>query len=294
MSKCFDCPRKCGGERENFDGFCKSGEKAKIAKAYLHLWEEPCISGENGSGTVFFSGCNLRCCFCQNYKISHENFGVEISDEKLGEIFLSLQEKGAHNINLVTPSHFTKNILNALKMVKEKLKIPVCYNTSGYDDEETIKALDPYVDIYLTDIKFFDSKLSKKYMNCPDYFEKTKKALDLMLKTKGKPVLENGLLKKGIIIRHLVMPSCYRDSLSILEFLNENYSKEDFLLSLMSQYTPFGEIESFPELKRPVTTFEYNKVLKKAEEYSFEGYFQNKTSIGENYIPHFDLTGIEF
>lgn len=294
MAFCNDCPRNCNADRSLYNGFCKAGEKVKISKAYLHLWEEPCISGEKGSGTVFFSGCNLKCCFCQNYKISSENFGKEISDEKLSEIFLELQEKGANNINLVTPSHFTKNIINALKMVKNQLFIPIVYNTSGYDKEETIEMLDEYVDIYLTDIKFYDNELSKKYLKCPDYFDVIKKALKKMIETKGKPLFESGLLKKGVIIRHLVMPSYYRDSVNILDYLNENYEKDDFMLSIMSQYVPFYKSMNFPEINRKITTYEYNKVMEKVEEYKFLGYFQQKTSAKEDYIPDFDLSGIDF
>lgn len=294
MHFCADCPRNCGADKSLYKGFCKAGEKVKIAKASLHFWEEPCISGKNGSGTVFFSGCNLKCCFCQNYKISSENFGREISDERLSEIFLELQNKGAHNINLVTPSHFTKNIINALQKVKSDINIPIVYNTSGYDKIETIKALNEYIDIYLTDIKFFSNELSKKYLKCENYFETVKNSLDIMLKTKGKPIFENNLLKKGTIIRHLVMPSCYKDSLKILDYLYENYSKDDFILSIMSQYIPFYQSCSFPEINRKITTYEYNKVIERVEKYGFKGYFQQKSSAKEDYVPDFDLTGVNF
>lgn len=301
---CNLCPRKCNIDREVSSGFCKSSGNSNnvtVSRAALHFWEEPCISGEQGSGTVFFSNCNLRCVFCQNFEISADGIGKEISYKRLAQIFLELQEKGAENINLVTPTHYSYQILKALDMVKPKLYIPVVMNCGGYESVDTIKMFDGYIDVYLPDLKYKSSVLSEKYSFCPDYFEKACMALKEMHRQAPKLVWDIDsqdddikLLKRGLIIRHLVLPSCYHDSLDILDWLDNCgfLTKDNFLLSLMSQFTPTKACEEFPELNRRVTTFEYNKVVSKAQELGFNGYIQERSSAKEEYTPPFDLTGV--
>ena len=294
MNECTLCPRKCGTDRINNKGFCGAGSKAIVARASLHKWEEPCISYKNGAGTVFFSGCNLHCCFCQNNKISNTLFGKEISDEKLAEIFLSLQDMGADNIDLVTPTHFVPNIINALDMIKHKLSIPVVYNCGGYESVDTIKMLNGYIDVYLPDLKYYSPDLSARYSNAPDYFEKASAAVLAMVKQVGtlKYNAEGGLLK-GTIIRHMVLPSHRHDSMEIIKWIAENTSVEDILVSIMNQYTPFDFIsDEFPELKRKVTKMEYNSVVDLAAELGINGFTQQKSSASEDYVPDFDLSGI--
>lgn len=298
---CNLCPRKCNIDREVSSGFCKAQDgwdKVSVSRAALHYWEEPCISGSRGSGTVFFSNCNLRCVFCQNAEISADGFGKEISVDRLADIFLELQDKGANNINLVTPTHYTYQILKSLDMVKDKLDIPVVMNCGGYESVETIKMFDGYIDIYLPDLKYKNPELSLKYSACSDYFEKACRAIEEMHRQAPKLIWDNydgeQLLKKGLIIRHLVLPGCYHDSLDILDWLDgcTFLKKNSFLLSLMSQFTPTKACEEFPELNRRITTFEYNKVVKRASELRFRGYVQELSSAKEEYTPPFDLTGV--
>ncbi|MGN0614851.1 radical SAM protein [Ruminococcus flavefaciens] len=292
--ECKLCPRECGADRTKEKGFCGAGDKAVVARASLHKWEEPCISYKNGAGTVFFSGCNLHCCFCQNNKISNELFGKEISDEELGDIFLRLQEMGADNIDLVTPTHFVPNIINALDMVKSKLSVPVVYNCGGYESVETLKMLDGYIDIYLPDMKYFSSEISAKYSNAPDYFEKSSEAVLEMIKQTGELKFndEGGLLK-GTVIRHMVLPSHRHDSMEIIRWIAENTSPENVLVSIMNQYTPFEFIsDKYPELKRRVTKMEYNSVVNLAAELGINGFTQQKSSASQEYVPDFDLSGI--
>ena len=290
---CEICPRMCGVDRRVQKGFCRQSERIKIARADLHFWEEPPISGTKGSGTVFFTGCSLGCCFCQNYEISALNKGQEISEKRLGEIFLSLRDKGAHNINLVNPTHFAPQIAKVLDKVKDRLGIPVVYNSGGYERAETLRLLDGYIDVYLPDIKFFSPKLSKKYCHAENYFEYAFSAVKEMFRQTGKPVFEDGLIKKGTVVSHLVMPSCRRDSFEIIDRLGSEFSKDDILLSLMSQYVPEYKAESFPEINRRLTTFEYNSVLKYAEKYGFDGFSQEKSSAAEDFIPEFFDSGFE-
>ena len=294
MNECKLCPRECGADRINGKGFCGAGSKAIVARASLHKWEEPCISYKNGAGTVFFSGCNLHCCFCQNNKISNELFGKEITDEKLAEIFLRLQDMGADNIDLVTPTHFVPNVINALDMAKHKLSIPVVYNCGGYESIDTIKMLDGYIDVYLPDIKYYSSDISAKYSNAPDYFEKASAAVLAMIKQVGalKYNTKGGLIK-GIVIRHMVLPSHRHDSMEIIKWIAENTSPDSVLVSIMNQYTPFEFIsDEFPELKRRVTKMEYNSVVNFAAELGINGFTQQKSSASEEYVPDFDLSGI--
>lgn len=290
---CNLCPRNCKADRINQVGFCGVKKDIKVARSGAHMWEEPPISGTNGSGTIFFSGCNLKCVFCQNYKISKECFGKEISEERLCEIILKLQDSGVHNINFVTPTHFADELISVLDKIKHKLFIPVIYNCGGYESEETLKKLDGYIDIYLPDFKYFDDEIALKYSGAKNYFKIAKNAVDIMIKQAGKPVLcENSLMKSGVIIRHLVLPGHYKDSLEILKYLDKTYEKDKFYLSLMSQFTPNEKCKDFKELNRRITSFEYNKVADFAAEHGFKGFFQNRSSAENKYTPDFDLSGV--
>lgn len=294
LNNCTLCPRECRADRETSAGICGGGLLPRAAKAYLHMWEEPCISGTKGSGTVFFSGCSLKCCYCQNYKISAENFGKEISVERLSEIFLELQDKGAHNINLVSPTHYVPQIISALDKCNSRLHIPVAYNSGGYEKTETLEMLRGYVDIFMPDIKYYSTELSEKYSFALDYFEYASKAVSKMIELAGKPVTdENGIMKKGVIIRHMVLPSHRRDSEDILRKINELYDKDSFLLSLMSQYTPFYRSSEHKEINRRISTYEYEKVAELAYQLGFKGYMQERSSAKEEYTPDFDLIGID-
>ncbi|MBR6995873.1 MAG: radical SAM protein [Ruminococcus sp.] len=292
--KCTLCPRKCGADRSNSTGICGAGGNAIVARASLHKWEEPCISYKNGAGTVFFSGCNLHCCFCQNNKISNKLFGKVITDRQLADIFLRLRDSGADNIDLVTPTHFVPNIINALDMIKHKLDIPVVFNCGGYELKETIDMLDGYVDVYLPDLKYFSSDISSKYSNAPDYFEYASEAILAMIKQVGKLTFNSeGGLMKGTVIRHMVLPSHRHDSIKLIEWIADNTSRDDVLVSIMNQYTPFDFIsEEFGELKRKVTKMEYNSVINRAAELGINGFTQERSSASEDYVPDFDLSGI--
>lgn len=294
MNKCTLCPRRCGIDRTTSTGFCGAGSEVTVARASLHKWEEPCISYKNGAGTVFFSGCNMHCCFCQNNEISNELFGKKISDEELSEIFLRLQDMGADNIDLVTPTHFVSNIINALDLVKHKLTIPVVYNCGGYESVETIAMLNGYVDIYLPDMKYFSADIAERYSNAPDYFDVASRAVLAMIKQSGKLTYNNdGGLEKGTIIRHMVLPSHRHDSMKIMEWIAKNTSSDEVLVSIMNQYTPFDFIsDEYPELKRRVTKMEYNSVVNRAAELGINGFTQQKSSASEEYVPKFDLSGI--
>ena len=288
---CTLCPRMCGVDRNEIVGFCGMGGQIKLARAALHFWEEPCISGDKGSGTVFFSGCVMRCVFCQNYHISANGEGKEVTVERLSEIFLELQGQGAHNINLVNPTHFVPQIIEALDRVKTELTIPIVYNSGGYERVETLQILDGYVDIYLPDIKYYSEDAAKEYSLAPNYFETAMAAVEEMLRQTGKPVFEGELLKKGTIVRHLVLPSLYKDSIEVISRVGEKFG-QDILFSLMSQYTPFHKAKEIPTLARRLTTFEYRKALDAVYSAGLEGYMQEKSSAKEEYTPEFDLTGV--
>jgi putative pyruvate formate lyase activating enzyme len=294
VNPCNLCPRECGVDRVDQLGFCKCSSKLKVARAALHFWEEPCISGNNGSGTVFFSGCTLKCCYCQNFKISSECFGKEISARRLGEIFLELQEKGAHNINLVTATQYITQVLQALDMVKLKLHIPVVYNCGGYERVETIRELKGYIDIFLPDFKYYSNELSWKYSKAKDYFEVTSQAIKEMIsQTGGINFDDEGIMQRGVIIRHLVIPGARKDSFLILKWINENLPKDKYLLSLMSQYTPNNKSLEYKELNRRITTFEYKSVVEEAIRLGLSnGFMQEKSSAKEEYTPPFDLEGV--
>lgn len=287
---CDICPRKCNIDRSKAVGFCGMTNTVKLAKADVFMWEEPCISGTNGSGAVFFSGCNLRCCFCQNFQISNQNFGKEISTKRLAQIFKELAEKDVHNINLVSPSHFVNQIIEALKIYKPN--IPIVYNSNGYESVETIKKLKNYVDIYLVDLKFCSSELSQRYCKANNYFEVATSAIKEMISQKPKVIVQNGIMKQGVIIRHLVMPSQTADSLKILQWIADN-AKENCLVSLMCQYTPYFNAKNFPEINRKLKPIEYKIVLTRANELGLtNGYAQDMSSATEDFIPLWDLKGV--
>lgn len=287
---CKLCPRMCNADRSRAAGFCGMGETIKAARAGLHAWEEPCISGTRGSGAVFFSGCVMRCEYCQNYDISAGGFGMELTERRLAEIFLELQEQGAHNINLVNPTHFVPQIIKALDIAGERLEIPVVYNTGGYERVETLKQLSGYVDIYLPDIKYFSDEAAA-LSHVPHYFETAMAAVEEMLRQTGRPVMENGLLKRGVVVRHMVLPYLYKDSVEVIKRVGERFGG-NILFSLMSQYTPFYKAKDNPRLNRRITTFEYRKALDAVIEAGLDGFMQEKSSAKEEYTPLFDLSGL--
>lgn len=293
-SQCCLCPRMCRADRSTASGYCKAPDGILASRAALHFWEEPCISGTGGSGAIFFSGCTLRCCFCQNYKISRTPRGKSISSERLAEIFLELQDQGAHNINLVTATHYLPWILPALDMVKEKLHIPVVYNCGGYERLETIQALSSYVDIWLPDLKYFSSDLSRRYSQAPDYFARASAAVRQMILQTGTPVFDDrGIMQKGVIIRHLVLPGQKEDSLQLIKWMAEELPEKQFYISLLSQYTPYEKNPDFPELDRRITSYEYQKVVEAALEAGLEqGFMQKRTSAKEEYTPSFAYQGL--
>lgn len=295
LSDCTLCPRHCHVNRLlGQAGYCGQ-TTLKAARASLHMWEEPCISGTAGSGTVFFSGCNLRCIFCQNYHIALGEAGREISTKHLAEIFLSLQAQGANNINLVTPTHFVPQILLALQSAKEHgLTIPIVYNSSGYESTETLRLLEGYVDIYLPDFKYMDPALSLKYSHAQDYFTKAKESLAEMVRQAGSPVFDpaTGLMKRGVIVRHLLLPGQTKDSKKILRYLHTTYGNQIFI-SIMNQYTPLPQVKELPELNRRVSPAEYERVLDFALRIGIEnGFFQEGETASDSFIPEFDERGL--
>lgn len=294
LEQCRLCPRECGAARQSGQrGLCGAGKSLRVARAALHFWEEPCISGQTGSGTVFFSGCPLGCRFCQNHDISARCFGKDISVQRLAEIFLELQQQGANNVNLVSPTQYVPQIIEALDLAKPELKIPVVYNTGGYERVETLRMLEGYVDIWLPDAKYADPKRAGDYSNAANYPEVAFAAIAEMLRQAGDPVFDqNGMMRRGVIVRHLVMPGGMQDSFRVLEELTKLRQKQHFLLSLMSQYTPYRRDETYPELNRRVSSYEYRRVCEYAQELGFEGFQQERSSAKEEYTPDFDLTGV--
>ena len=294
MSFCNICPRKCNAERlplaENGEGFCGLGGAPRIARAALHFWEEPPIRGENGSGTVFFSGCNLGCIFCQNKKISRGRFGKTVTPERLREIYEELINKGAHNINLVTPTHFADAVLASLE---PKLSVPVVYNCGGYESVETLKRFEGKIQIYLPDIKYSDNVLAKKYSAAPDYFETAKAAVKEMYRQTGKyDIGDDGIMKKGVIIRHLILPGQLENTKKVIDWVKNEFAPGEVLFSLMSQFTPVEGCNT-DELYRRLTKDEYSEIADYLFESGIEdGFMQELSSAKEEYIPPFDLEGV--
>lgn len=291
MEKCMICPRKCLVDRENALGVCQSGAEPKLARAALHFWEEPVISGENGSGTVFFSGCSLKCVFCQNSHISAGNFGKTVSVSRLREIYAELIKKGAHNINLVNPTHWAEAILESLN---EPLPVPVVYNTGGYDSVETLKRFDGKISIYLPDMKYAYSDIAAKYSKAADYPEIAKAAiLEMFRQTGSYEIGDDGIMRRGVIIRHLILPNNLENTFRVIDWVEKTFSPGQVLFSLMSQFTPAGDLESFPELTRRLTQEEYDLAYDYLADSDIEdGFFQELSSAKEEYIPPFDLEGI--
>ena len=291
MSKCLMCPRGCLVDREAGErGFCGATNEYIIGSADLHFYEEPCISGTRGSGTIFFSGCNLRCVFCQNKEISREVLGKKYTENELINKMLELQDRGAHNINLVTATPYSFFVAKTLEKAKKDLKIPVVYNCGGYESIESLRALDGLVDIYLPDFKYFDDELAKRYSSAPNYVEIASKSLIEMYRQVGKLTLDkNGIAERGLIVRHLVLPACREDSKAVLKHISEILPAEDVTLSLMRQYTPDFANEDAPKnLKRRLTSFEYEDVLNYAISLGFDGFSQGKESAKTDFTPRFD------
>lgn len=294
---CTLCPRMCHVDRRVRTGYCGCTSRPTVARAALHHWEEPCISGTKGSGTVFFGGCTLDCCFCQNYPVSHQGVGKEVTPEDLCRVFLRLQARGAHNINLVTATQHLPSVTAALDMARPSLTIPVVYNCGGYERPPVIESLSPYVDIWLPDLKYFDPALSRRYSGAENYFSCASEAISRMIRQTGPPVVDSqGLLRSGVVIRHMVLPGARQDSMKLLAWIHEHLPGGWYYLSLLSQYTPFYRVKTtpdYPEINRRITTYEYEKVLDYAIELGLtDGYMQKKSSAREEYTPPFDLEGV--
>ena len=295
MAICDLCPRNCLVDRTVSTGYCSMPRQIKIARRALHFWEEPCISGDKGSGAVFFSGCNMKCVFCQNKDISTGGFGKLITGERLTEIFLELQEQGALNINLVTPTHYVPQIIPCLKKAKELgLDIPVVYNTSSYEKPDVIRSLEGLVDIWLPDFKYISDESAKRYSACPDYVRWAKLCLDEMVRQCPEPVFDDdGIMKKGVIVRHLILPGHTEESKDVLDYLHKRYGDRIFI-SIMSQYTPCTDLSGYPEINRTLTEKEYEDVVDYAIDIGIEnGFIQEGSAASESFIPSFDLKGVE-
>ncbi len=286
---CNICPRKCNVDRNETVGFCKSPNEFKVARAALHFWEEPCLSGKNGSGAVFFSGCNLKCVFCQNYEISRDNKGVVISEQKLIEIFENLISNGAENINLVNPTHYAPMIAEVLK--KWKSPVPVLYNSSGYESVETLKLLDGLIDIYLPDFKYIRDDKALRYSKAKDYPKVAMSAIAEMKRQVGADVFDGEMMKKGMIIRHLILPQNTNSSLEIIDYIAENLPNT--YISLMAQYTPCTDLSQYSEINRTITKREYEKVVNYALDKGLTKVFiQEMNSASKDFIPSFDFSGV--
>ena len=293
---CILCPRNCNTNRNDGNiGACMVSGKLKLARAALHYWEEPCISGEAGSGAVFFSGCSLHCVFCQNEEISRGQSGKEIGKERLVEIFLELQEKGANNINLVTPGQYVPHIIWAVEQARNQgLKLPIVYNTSSYEKVEILRRLEGIVDIYLPDFKYMSPDIAMKYSKAKDYPEVAKAAIAERVRQQPNPVFdeETGLMKRGIIVRQLLLPNLLEDAKAIVKYLYDTYG-DNIYLSLMSQFTPLSNVENYPELNRKVSEKEYEEYVNYAIELGVEnGFIQEEDVADESFIPHFDCEGV--
>jgi putative pyruvate formate lyase activating enzyme len=284
----------CNVDREVTTGYCGVKQTLRVARAALHFWEEPCISGEEGSGAVFFTGCNLRCVFCQNFQIARAEQGKEITVERLSEIFLELQEQKANNINLVTATHYVPQVVESLKMAKERgLHIPVVYNCGGYETVETLKLLEGLVDIYLPDFKYVDNNRAKRYSRAEDYPETAKKALEEMVRQQPEAEFdERGIMKKGVIVRHLMLPGGIKDSKAVVKYLYETYGNQIFI-SLMNQYTPLPHVADYPEIDRKLKKFEYDRLVDYAISLGVEnGFIQEGETAKESFIPAFTNEGV--
>lgn len=290
---CTVCPRHCGAIREASvgKGFCKMGENAVVARAAKHMWEEPCISGTRGSGTVFFSGCVLKCVFCQNYKISTQSFGKELTARQLADCYKRLEQQGVHNINLVNPTHFLNAVIESLNIYRPA--VPVVYNCGGYESVEALKKLEGYIDIYLPDFKYADNTVAEKYSRVKNYHETAVAAIAEMLRQQPQNIYDNnGIMEKGVIVRHLILPSNTKNSIAALNSLHNHFGSR-LTVSLMAQYIPCGIAEQYPEINRKITRREYQKVFNRLTELDFDGFAQELNSAKSTYIPDFNLQGLE-
>ena len=288
---CRQCPRECHIDRQGEHyGFCASPDEFLVARVGPHAWEEPPISGSRGSGTIFFGGCNLHCVFCQNRAISHGGVGRKMNDDALLDAMLRLQDAGAHNINLVTPSHYTTQLAHLLERARPKLNVPIVWNSSAYESVDSLRMLDGLVDVYLPDAKYFSPAVSAAYSTAPDYYAVAVRAIGEMIRQVGDARLysDDGILLRGIIVRHLILPGCRSDSIDLLTSLAKKFGTDAFLLSLMGQYTPeFAEDAPYPNLQRHLTLFEYQSVQKCATDLGFDGFSQDLTSATSKYTPDF-------
>lgn len=295
LKDCTLCPRNCHVDRtQGKKGYCGTTDELVVARAALHMWEEPCISGVKGSGTVFFSGCSVGCVYCQNYNIAKGLIAKNITIERLSDIFMELQKKEANNINLVTPSHYVPQIIEAISIAREKgLCIPIVYNSSGYEKADTIKLLDGIIDVYLPDLKYMDEIPAKRYSNAPDYFNYASKAIDEMVRQVGEPVFdENGIIKKGVIVRHLTLPGYIEDSKNIIKYLYKTYGNKIYI-SIMNQYTPLSHVKKYPEINRKITKEEYDQLVDYAIDIGVEnGFIQEGETALESFIPQFNCEGV--
>lgn len=295
LKSCNLCPRNCSIDRTVGKlGFCNSNSNIKVSKVSKHYWEEPCISGSKGSGTVFFSNCNLKCVFCQNHQISHNGVGKEISIERLSEIFLEQQGSGVHNINLVTPTHYIPQIIEAIKLAKDNgLKLPIVYNSNGYENVDAIRKLRGYIDIYLPDLKYFNDKYAIKYSNAKNYFNSAISVIEEMFNQVGEPTFDNdGMMKNGVIIRHLMLPGLLFDSKKIVDYIFKTYNHKVYL-SLMNQYTPVYNCSKFEELTKPLNPKHYDALISHCLELGYKNAFiQEEGTAKESFIPNFDLEGV--
>jgi putative pyruvate formate lyase activating enzyme len=291
LNKCLLCPRRCGVNRNKGElGFCRAGDKIKIAKAYLHMWEEPPITGKKGSGTIFFSNCNLRCLFCQNYEIGEDGIGVDISIDRFAEVCLDLQKKGASNINLVTPTHYVPLIIDGIKLAKKMgLTIPIVYNSSGYETVDTIKMLDGIIDVYLPDFKYFSDEYAIKYSGCKDYFKYASNSLKEMVRQKPKCVFDkDGTILSGVVVRHLLIPDMEEESKKILKYLYDTY-KNKIYISIMNQYTPVRKCK-YSELNRVVDDKVYDEIIDYAWNIGIrKAFIQEGGTQSESFIPKWDF-----
>ena len=290
LKNCHLCPKNCGVNRYKKLGFCRSSADLFVSYYSLHMWEEPIISGKHGSGAIFFSNCNLKCIFCQNRKISNDGYGKKISLDRLSKIMLELQDKGAHNINLVTPTHYAPLIKYSINMIKDKIHIPVVYNTSSYENVGTIRMMKDIVNIYLADFKYFDNELGKKYSNCDNYRECAIKSIDEMYKQVGKFIIKDDLMVSGLIVRVLVLPGHIDDSKKIIKYLYDKY-KDNIIISIMNQYTPLFHIEKYENLNRKVNDSEYDEIINYACDLGVkQAFIQEGNTQEESFIPDFDIS----
>jgi len=295
LKKCNLCPRKCYVNRLDGElGFCRASKDVKIAKVSLHNWEEPCISGSKGSGTVFFSNCNLKCVFCQNHNISHEGTGKTVSITRLSEIFLEQQERGALNINLVTPTHYVPQIIEALKLAKSKgLNIPILYNSNGYENIDTIKALRGFIDVYLPDLKYYKDKYAIKYSKAPNYFNTACAVITEMVSQVGEAKFDDeGIIQKGVIIRHLMLPGLLFDSKKVIDYIYTTF-KDSIYISLMNQYTPMHEAIKYPEINKTLNPNHYDTLVDYCINLGItKGFIQESGASSTAFVPDFDLSGV--